>query len=116
MMVQVMFERQNMKINDKVRSKNKNGMFQEIGTVKALFDPQYYRSILKYDPDLTWSKTFPNWKENVVAVVVFDISKKTATIEEWHESARLQGITPKSYDNCPVTDCCAFPYDDLEIV
>jgi hypothetical protein len=105
-----------MKINDKVRSKNKNGMFQEIGTVKALFDPQYYQSIVKYDPDTTWSVNFPNWKEKLVAVVVFDVSKKTATIEEWYASARLQGITPKSYDNCPVTDCCAFPYDDLEIV
>jgi hypothetical protein len=77
---------------------------------------QYYRSILKYDPDTTWSINFPNWKEKPVAVVVFDVSKKTATIEEWYASARLQGVTPKNYDNCPVTNCCAFPYDDLEII
>lgn len=104
-----------MKINDKVRSKNKNGMFQEIGTVKALFDSQYYRSVVKYDPDITWSVDFPNWKEKLI-VVVFDVSKKTATQKEWYESARLQGITPTSYENCPVTNCCAFPFDDLEII
>lgn len=105
-----------MKINDKVRSKNKNGMFQEIGTVKALFDPQYYQSIVKYDPDLTWSKTFPDWKEKLVVVVKFDEFQKIATKEEWWASGIDQGKYPTSYDNCPVTDCCSFPYDDLEIV
>lgn len=105
-----------MKINDKVRSKNKDGMFQGIGTVKALFDSQYYANMVKVNLDSTWSVKFPDWKEKPVVVVVFDEYKKSATEKEWIESAMLQNKVTTDYSNCPMTNCLSFPYDDLELV
>lgn len=105
-----------MNINDKVKSKNKNGMFQETGTVKAIFDANFYQSTIKVDLNSTWGKQFPDWKNKSVVAVMFDVCKKTATEQEWIDSAKLQGKDPSDYENCPSTNLVVIPIDDLEIV
>lgn len=112
-----------IQIGNKVKSKNPKGSFQDEGIIVALIQPEYFKISLtgKTDPNITWSKNFPNWEEKPVVLVLFKQLRRSATLEEWIQSGIDQGIDPKqcekTYDyKCPLVNQAVFPYDDLQIV
>ncbi len=105
-------------INDVVRSINSEGAIQIPGKVVALYEAQYFLKNCSGDPDQTWSKRFPNWKEKPVVLVQFETPQRIATLKEWIESGVQQGFDEAECrneyeENCPVVTETAFPYDDL---
>jgi hypothetical protein len=44
------------------------------------------------DPGDTWDKTCPNWRNELVAIVFFNIPQRSCTKEEWVDTGVLQGL------------------------
>lgn len=102
-------------LKDKVKSKNTKGSFQCLGEVVGFYDPIFFIKFYKFND---WDKNYPSWREKPVAVVEFDEYKKSATLEEWIDSAVKKGISKEAalsnYDQCPITNIVMVPCDDLE--
>lgn len=117
--------KEELKIGDVVRSKNKNGQIQKPGTLVALIDPNFYLNTMlpktstAKSLNVVWGKTCPNWKNENIAFVEFNEPQRTATLKEWIESGVHQGFTKeqceKEYlEQCPVVTKVSFPIADLE--
>jgi hypothetical protein len=106
-----------LNLNDKVIVKSDNVFGKNVGTVKGIFDADYYYSLYpssQSNLDETWTLKFPEWKSKCVAIVLFQVSVKIASEEEWISNSLRKGITHASYSMCPSTNFMAFPIDDLE--
>ena len=108
-----------IQINSRVRSTNPDGSIQCVGTVLALFQPEYFLTCTQVDPDHMWKDRFPDWKSKAVVFVGFDEPQRNATLAEWLESANRKGLDPEeaaqTYElECPTIHQTAFPIDDLE--
>jgi hypothetical protein len=106
-------------INSKVKSRNPRGSIQDVGTVIALFQVDYFLLQAKYDPDHVWAKNYPDWKQKPVALVYFEKPQRTATLQEWIDGAKLKNIPEEEAradyeERCPTLRQTAFPIDDLE--
>ena len=116
-------------IGDTVRSKNPNGQVKIPGTLVGLLKADFYVDTMlndngkrnpHVDPDVVWGRLNPNWRNEPVAIVFFNIPQKSATKEEWVESGVQQGFRREdceaSYEHqCPFINQIVLPVNDLEL-
>ena len=116
-------------IGDTVRSKNPKGQIQVSGTVVGLLNANFYVDSMlnndgkrspRVDPGVIWGKNYPNWREELVALVYFNFPQRVATKDEWVESGVAQGYSKEGLEDtyeqkCPVIHYTVFPINDLKV-
>lgn len=110
-------EQQNMSIGTLVTSK-KTGL-PMIGIVSGILDATMFKIIFEdhYNGyDYIWSMNYPNWKEKLVLMVIFQSPQRTLSKEEFDllQNIRKNKLNIK-YSDIPIVKIGVYPIDDLEL-
>jgi len=112
------------KIHDRVISKQTG--LPVAGSVVALFCGRYYAQFVRRNSSCNrWDELYPRWKDNLVAIVLFDTPMKNLTKEEYCNGCKsdvsFKGITQEEAEilykyTVPLTYVAYYPIEDLEIL
>lgn len=122
-----------VKIGDRIVGKKTGQMIPS--TVFGIITADFYMSRMSKVNDFSkWDELYPDWKDNVVVLAMFDEPQKNISVQETWEFMRenskifqmleeektsykiLNEIVMERWNNYPSVDSVAYPIDDVDIL